>query len=114
MSTGPTPRQLSIMAERFPSLRGAPGVRPWESTVLARHVWDSFYSPIKVAIGKPDPAAMAMAATCILLRAEDGLVDTREQEHIRLKVDPVDAVRWWDEAHWLAFIALPRHLRRLR
>ena len=88
---------LSALAESFPSLRGAPGVRPFQAEALSRWLGDS-------------EDASTRAAVAFVLAVYDA-----PSWRARLPFDVVEALQRWDAAHSTAFMAwaerpwVPRH-----
>ena len=106
----PSPEELSMLAELFPTLRGLPGVRPWHPQALARHV------PI---VDAADPTMMAACALAILFRLDPARFDATVYPRNGImelfrQLDPAALCSGWDEAHWQAFLAFPLPWRRFR
>jgi hypothetical protein len=109
----PTPRELAMMASRFPSLHSMP-LCPWNASRIAaafRRRFDDADGALHLEGGR------AAAVLAILFRLDPCTrVHARRSEAVRfiLGIDPVGLIRWWDEPHWHALLAMPLRWRRLR
>lgn len=84
----PLGERMTALAETFPSLRGVPGVRPWDAATLER--W---------AAG-PAPSSGALLAAQLLLMAWNRAIDWQCG-----RFDLGRAVATWDASHRQAFAA---------
>ena len=113
MRNHPTSRELAAMASRFPSLRALP-LRPWNASRVVAAFQRRFGEADGALHAEGGSAACALA---ILFKLDPAIrVHARRSEAVRfiLGIDPVGLLRWWDEPHWQALVAMPLRWRRLR
>lgn len=94
--------RMSLLAESFHGLRGAPGVRPWDQDKFAH--WASSGSPT---------AASRLAAAFVLSvwnggQPKDGGWWSKRPFRVG-RFDPVEAVARWDHLHVEAYLAWCRN-----